>query len=1146
MSLQWVPVRSSDRPYSAAPKGKVDEDEAPAKKKHEIAGRGLIDLVFSWTIEDIRNNHLYKGQVNEIPDRFNLTKDYLKSFVLPLIEETHADLLSSLTSVSGAPSFEIRSINISKHHEYPKNLAYELVLGMRCFEDNKAIYEPEPGDLIALTDVMPKCIADLDRPNSPYLIAYVTGVDRYNPNHLSILSSRPIMIEENTQKNMKANRFVVFLTNMTTNIRIWRALNSHPEGKNMSLIKKVLQMHPPDAETTCLCEETHGADLYDLRTVIKSFSLNDSQEAAVLSCMGTSKCYHQNTVKLVWGPPGTGKTKTVGLLLYALLRMKCRTVTCAPTNTAVLQVTSRLMSFLTASAEYGTYGLGDIVLFGNRKRMQMDDHDDLLDIFLDYRAEMLFQCLCQWNGTLRSIIEFLEDPMRQYHLYLQSNKRSNSKEDRCQENDHKIEDRVMSSNQEKEEKNYGQNFGGKNTKKVWRKLVDQALKENKTNVKQVASRKGKHLKHKKKEALDDTSQEEQDAEDEDTLTLTLIEFVKKSFDSISQRLKFCIVNLFTHLPTLYISLDEVKKMRQAFDLLLLLDTSLNGLHKKFSKSEDQHRVHDSIKWSSRRKDCLQILKSLPQSFLVPDFKDTNEVKYFCLDSACLLFCTSSGSSKLHVAGEFDLLVIDEAAQLKECESTIPLQLPGLRHAILVGDELQLPAMVKSKISEKAGFGRSLFERLVCLGQKKHLLNIQYRMHPSISSFPNKEFYNKQILDAPTVKDSSYAKRFLHRNMYGSYSFINIACGKEQLDIVHSRKNMVEVAVVCEIVANLFKEFTRKKEKFSVGVISPYKAQVYAIEEKLGKKYARGAETDFSVRVRSIDGFQGDEEDLIIISTVRCNGNGSVGFLSNLQRTNVALTRARHCLWILGNEATLLNSHSVWEKVINDAKKRRCFYNADEDKSLAQAMTIALIELRQFDILINMDSLLFKNTRWKVCFSNGFWESVATIKNTEILRQLLTLLEKLSSGWRLMPNKKTCCYVLDSSSAFLEIYPVNDLLNLLWTVDIIEENSHYIQVLKVWNILPLPEVPKLAEHLDSLFENYAVDKINCCKERCLERSLVVPIRWPVNFGSATQSTGCEADSAQSLSKTFASLRITDESGASASTSKKKLKGKKKIR
>ncbi|GLT97360.1 hypothetical protein SLE2022_149280 [Rubroshorea leprosula] len=897
------------------------------------AKTSLINTVFSWSIQDVLNKNLYKSQVKKIPAKFNSTKAYLKSFKLPLIEETHADLLSRLITVSMAPSLKILSVQHSKDHSL-QNLTYDLI-GTEVSEKNKETYQPAPGDLIALTGIRPKCTADLNMSEDSYLIAYVIRVDYENPHIFSILSSKPLVDEENMKmlENIKATLFVVFLTNTITNVRIWKALNrdSDPKGKTMNLIKNVILKGPSDGEncTRCLYGRSCGTSPSYPRSMVKSFGLNDSQDAAVLTSIGNYSCHHRNTVRLLWGPPGTGKTKTIGVLLFSLLGMKCRTVTCAPTNTAVFQVASQLMSLVTKSTEFETYRLGDIVLFGNKERMKIDGNNDLLDIFVDSRIsnlsdrvnmlskriDMLSKCfspLHGWKGSLRSMIELLEDPVGQYRQYLQRNKKSKDEEDGDQGDD------------------------DKNKSKDWKKLVSQILNQVKSKVKQAVSN------------------EEKDAQEAETCEddpLTYIEFVRKTFNSISQRLRFCFVNLHTHLPTQCMSLEVAKNMMQAVDLLRSLEILLHGLgdeaqQKDHNIFECENSDGSLRKLSLTKKDCLQILRSLTL-WEIPDFGgDIEKIRDFCLENACLLFCTASGSTTLHGAGEFDLLVIDEAAQLKECESTIPLQLPGLRHAILIGDELQLPAMVHSKIAEKAEFGRSLFERLVLLGQKKHLLNIQYRMHPSISLFPNREFYNNKIVDAPTVKDRSYVKHFLGGNMYGPYSFINVTYGKEQFGNGHSPKNMVEVAVVCEIVANLFKEFTLKKQKLSVGVISPYNAQVHEIEKKLGKKYARSVDSGFSISVRSVDGFQGGEEDVIIISTVRSNGNGSVGFLSNRRRANVALTRARHCCWIVGNEATLLKSGSIWKKLVTDAKERKCFYNADEDKRLTKAMTPASIKHEQ--------------------------------------------------------------------------------------------------------------------------------------------------------------------------------------------------------
>ncbi|GJX04025.1 UvrD-like helicase, ATP-binding domain, P-loop containing nucleoside triphosphate hydrolase [Tanacetum coccineum] len=174
-----------------------------------------------------------------------------------------------------------------------------------------------------------------------------------------------------------------------------------------------------------------------------------------------------------------------------------------------------------------------------------------------------------------------------------------------------------------------------------------------------------------------------------------------------------------------------------------------------------------------------------------------------------------------------------------------------------------------------------------------------------------------------------------------------------------------------------------QKKITIGVISPYAAQVASIQEKLAHKYEKL--DGFSVKVKSIDGFQGGEEDIIILSTVRSNIHGSLGFISSPQRTNVALTSTvcchftyftidlyryflivisiilpsitacrRHCLWILGNERTMTNSESIWKDLVSDARNRHCFFNADADADECLKMTIigAKKELGQLDDLVS--------------------------------------------------------------------------------------------------------------------------------------------------------------------------------------------------
>ncbi|KDP36357.1 hypothetical protein JCGZ_09772 [Jatropha curcas] len=675
-------------------------------------------------------------EVRKIPDTFMSTTHYLKTFITPLLEETRAELSSGIQGLSRAPASEISSIKICKGYTLPKDLFYEISLKREGTKNNGVVYEPVVGDLIALADVRPKCTDDLSRSKQSYLIAYVHGVKGDFSDGLSVILSKPLVLEQDIQKDKKETFFAVFLINLTTNVRIWRALNSELEGENMNIIQEVLQNNSSDGEKCSICSsrDKKGAFLSCIKDIYCSSDLNDSQKAAVLSCISTGDCSHRNSVKLIWGPPGTGKTKTVGFLIHALFTMKCRTLTCAPTNIAVLEVAMRVLNSVVKVLEYDTYGIGDIVLFGNQERMNIDNQSDLYNVYLDNRADILYSCLAPesgWNHSLASMIKLLEDPEEQYHLYLQE------------------------------------------------------------------------------------------------------------------------------IPTEKVKVDKTDK------------------------------------------NCEQKNK-----------KSTVKQK-----------------ESLHIGKDKQKLKDEEVENVDGCSKN---------------------KKIEEKISEKAGFGRSLFERLVKNGYKRYLLNIQYRMHPSISLFPNREFYGKQILDAPNVKEISHEKHFLEGNMYGSYSFINVAHGKEEFDEFHSLKNMVEIAVIAEVLANLYEEFIRTKKKVSIGVVSPYKAQVHAIQEKIGKKYSSNSDGEFSVNVRSIDGFQGGEEDVIMFSTVRCNDKGSVGFLSNWQRANVALTRARYCLWIFGNEATLSKSSSIWRKVVSDAKLRGCFYNADDDKRLAEAIIAALIALDQID------------------------------------------------------------------------------------------------------------------------------------------------------------------------------------------------------
>ncbi|KAL5554068.1 hypothetical protein UlMin_041469 [Ulmus minor] len=782
-------------------------------------------------------------------------------------------------------------------------------------------------------------------------------------------------------------------------------------------------------------------------TLINSFTskLNKSQTEAVLACLRMMHCKKKSPLELIWGPPGTGKTKTISALLVSLLKMNYRTLICAPTNVAITEVASRVLRMvLDAECDPLSFSLGDILLFGNKDRLKIGL--DIQEIYLNYRIERLAQCLgpLGLKHYLTSMINFLEDP--QYHIY-----------------------------KENELNRYREQSNGSET---------------------------------------DSSELE---------LKSFIEYVRERFVSITLPLRNCISIFCTHMAKSFISECSFQSMvslmglLDCFKMLLFQDEVVSdALEEMFSQPIMTEDVSDScldnMSLLTVRSACVSVLRTLHGSLnalKLPSFSYQTLMK-FCFQRASLIFCTASSSFKLHrmEIKPLSVLVIDEAAQLKECESTIPLQIKGIEHAVLVGDEFQLPATVKSKIADEAGFGRSLFERLSSLNHPKHLLNVQYRMHPSISFFPNSKFYNEQILDAPMVRKRSYERHYLPGRMFGTYSFINVVGGREEKDDDSpSRKNMVEVAIISKILQNLYKAWLESPCEISIGVVSPYSAQVVAIKDKLGTKYEKI--DGFLVKVKTVDGFQGGEQDIIIISTVRSYINQSLDFISKPQRINVALTRARHCLWILGNEKALTSSQSIWEALVVDAKNRQCFFNADADEDLAKAILKAKKELSQLDDLLNADSILFKSSKWKVLFSDNFLKSFKTLKSVRKKQSILNLLLRLSSGWR--PKRPTGDSISGSSLQIMK-FKVEELF-VVSTIDIVKDLKH-MQVLKIWDVLSPEDSPKLVKRLDSIFVKYTDDFISLCNEKYFEGNLQIPKSWPPSFDIVrfTDLTSNETDSA----------------------------------
>ena len=289
------------------------------------------------------------------------------------------------------------------------------------------------------------------------------------------------------------------------------------------------------------------------------------------------------------------------------------------------------------------------------------------------------------------------------------------------------------------------------------------------------------------------------------------------------------------------------------------------------------------------------------------------------DEARVVASTLVGSANRVLEGmKFGTLFIDEAAQALEAACWIPMR--RVTRVVFAGDHCQLPPMVKSIAALKAGLGKSLMERIV-----EHkpdvvtLLKIQYRMNEKIMKFSSDWFYHGEVESAPLTRNRGILD--LDEPIEWRDSKVDDEEGDSGESFVgesFGRINKAEAQLTLDTLEDYFKKIGKQRildEHIDVGVISPYRAQVQYLR-RLIRKCESFKPYRHSISVNTVDGFQGQERDIILISLVRSNDQGQIGFLNDLRRMNVAITRARMKLIILGDKATLCR-HPFYRK-LNEA------------------------------------------------------------------------------------------------------------------------------------------------------------------------------------------------------------------------------------
>lgn len=311
--------------------------------------------------------------------------------------------------------------------------------------------------------------------------------------------------------------------------------------------------------------------------------------------------------------------------------------------------------------------------------------------------------------------------------------------------------------------------------------------------------------------------------------------------------------------------------------------------------------------------------------------------------ARVIACTLVGSAHHLLEGmKFGTLFIDEAAQALEAACWIPMRRAS--RVILAGDHCQLPPTVKSIAALRAGLGKTLMERIAeNKPEVVTLLKIQYRMNDEIMRFSSDWFYGGKVESAPQIKyrsvlDYDHPITWIDTSNEESQITIegedapedsastssSVSAANQNSDLnfkeqfvgeSFGRINKAEAELTLLTLAEYFTKIGKQRvleERIDVGIISPYRAQVQYLK-KLIKKYEFFKPYRRLISVNTVDGFQGQERDVILISLVRSNDEGQIGFLKDLRRMNVAMTRARMKLIILGNKDTM-TKHPFYKKL----------------------------------------------------------------------------------------------------------------------------------------------------------------------------------------------------------------------------------------
>lgn len=340
-----------------------------------------------------------------------------------------------------------------------------------------------------------------------------------------------------------------------------------------------------------------------------------------------------------------------------------------------------------------------------------------------------------------------------------------------------------------------------------------------------------------------------------------------------------------------------------------------------------------------------------------------------LEAADVICCTCVGAGDLRLSRiKFNSILIDESMQSTEPECMVPVVL-GAKQLILVGDHCQLGPVVMCKKAAKAGLSQSLFERLVVLGIRPFRLEVQYRMHPELSLFPSNFFYEGSLQNG-VCSDERRLKNDFPWPEVDRPMFFLVTQGQEEIaGSGTSYLNRTEASNVEKITTRFLKCGI---EPGQIGIITPYEGQRAYLVQYMQYQGSLHSKVYQGIEIASVDAFQGREKDIIIMSCVRSNEHQGIGFLNDPRRLNVALTRAKYGLIIVGNPK-VLSKQPLWNHLLNFYKERKLLVEGSLN-NLKESL-IQIVKAKKIVNTLNPGTHFMSNAMYdaKEAMAGGFYD-----------------------------------------------------------------------------------------------------------------------------------------------------------------------------